>query len=543
MKRKVRWGMFMVLSLVLLVAGSPNLWETSYAADQEMSVEKLLVGTDGSTRPYTYYDENNQLTGYDIAVIKAIDALLPQYEIEFEVTEFQSIFAGIDSGRYQVGANNISKNEERQQKYLFGNQYYLYNNAVVAVKQGRDDIHTLADLAGKRTPVNPVGTFIQSFLEKYNEEHPDAPIDFFYSEQDSLKTYQEILDGTVDFMLNEEIVMNALIDEYNMDLQVIKLPHEDTVQIMNPEGYFIFPQTEKGKQIRDDFDQALLELIHNGTLSDISIEFLGRDYVDNITPFTEDEAQMEDITSLFDFKLVFTQIPQLLKYLPTTLMITLTAAAGSFILGFVIAMIKHKKIPVLHQFFSLYVSFMRGTPVLVQLYLTFYGIPLLLKYINHYQGTSFTTSSIPSILFVIITFALNEAAYSSESIRAGLEAVDRGEQEAALSMGMTPWQTFYRITLPEALVIALPALGNSLVGLIKGTSLAFTCAVIDITAAAKVMAARDYRYFENYLSVALIYWGLTIIISFTLRRLEKKLKADEQEVGMNDSSQSLTEKL
>ena len=92
-------------------------------------------------------------------------------------------------------------------------------------------------------------------------------------------------------------------------------------------------------------------------------------------------------------------------------------------------------------------------------------------------------------------------------------------------------------------MIALPALGNSLVGLIKGTSLAFTCAVIDITAAAKVMAARDYRYFENYLSVALIYWGLTIIISFTLRRLEKKLKADEQEVGMNDSSQSLTEKL
>lgn len=108
----------------------------------------------------------------------------------------------------------------------------------------------------------------------------------------------------MDFMLNEEIVMNALIDEYNMDLQVIQLPHEDTVQIMNPEGYFIFPQTEKGKQIRDDFDQALLELIHNGTLSDISIEFLGRDYVDNITPFTEDEAQMEDITSLFDFKLV-----------------------------------------------------------------------------------------------------------------------------------------------------------------------------------------------------------------------------------------------
>lgn len=534
MKKRWRWAVLFMLVCLLL---------SGCAARDTAEVTTLLVGTDGSTRPYTYYDDDNQLTGYDVAVIKAIDKLLPQYKIEFEVTEFQSIFAGIDSGRYQVGANNISKNPEREEKYLFGKQYYLYNHAVIAVKPGRTDIHTLADLAGKRTPVNPVGTFIQSFLEQYNEEHPDGQIDFFYSKQDNLKTYQEILDGTVDFMLNEEIVMNALIDEYGMNLEVITLSDEETNMIMNPEGYFIFPRTAEGEKIRDDFDKALLELIQNGTLSEISQEFLGRDYVDNIKPIDTTKEDVDGIGNLFDLKLVFTQIPRILAYLPTTLLITIIAALCSFILGFLIAMIRHKKIPVLRQLSAFYVSFMRGTPMLVQLYLSFYGIPLILKYINYHFGTSYSTSGISSIIFVIVAFSLNEAAYSSESIRAGLEAVDKGEQEAALSMGMTPMQTFWRITLPEALVIALPALGNSLVGLIKGTSLAFSCAVIDITAAAQVMASVNYRYFENYLSVALIYWALTIIISWALRRLEKKLKADEQEITNNDyQSRQLTEK-
>lgn len=246
---------------------------------------------------------------------------------------------------------------------------------------------------------------------------------------------------------------------------------------------------------------------------------------------------------LFDAGFVISSIPEILKYLPTTLLITVVSAVASFILGFIIAMIKHKKIPVLSQICSFYVSFMRGTPMLVQLYLTFYGIPILLQYINYYCGTQYSTSGIAPILFVIIAFSMNEAAYSSESIRAGLEAVDKGEQEAALSMGMTGWQTFFRITLPEALVIALPSLGNSLVGLVKGTSLAFTCAVVDITAAGKLLASRSYRYFEGYVAVALIYWVVTIVLSWLLKRLERKLKADEKEETTVDTGRALTEKL
>lgn len=524
---------------IFLVIGVIALLLSGCSAQKNNEVTKVLVGTDGDTRPYTYYDENKQLTGYDIAVVKALDDLLPQYQFEFEVTEFSSIFAGIDSGRYQMGANNISKNEERERKYLYGDQYYLYNNAVIVTNKNRTDIHSLQDLAGKTTPVKPSGSFMQAFMETYNEAHPDGQIAYFYSEQDNLKTYQDIMNGTVDFLLSEEIIIDTMMDEYNLDLQIIPLEHEETIQVMKPEGYFIFPKTSEGEKLKSEVDQAILTLIDNGTLSELSKEYLGRDYVANIDTTATEQTTNNGMANLFDLKLVFTQIPKILAYLPTTLLITVVSAAISFILGFIIAVVKHKKIPVLTQFFNFYVSFMRGTPILVQLYLTFYGIPILLQYINYYQGTTYSTTSIPPVLFVIIAFAFNEAAYSSESIRAGLEAVDKGEQEAALSMGMSPMQTFFRITLPEALVIALPALGNSLVGLIKGTSLAFTCAVVDITAAGKIMASRNYRYFEGYISVALIYWAMTIIISWLLKKLEKKLKADEQEVKEDAESMSL----
>lgn len=240
--------------------------------------KKVLVGTDGNTMPYTYYNENNELTGYDIAVVKAVDEILEDYEFEFEVTEFSSIFGGLDSGRYGMGANNFTKKPEREEKYYYGNQYYLYNNTVIVVQQGRTDIQSLSDLVGKTTALNPNGAFMQSFLETYNEEHPDAAIDFFYSDQDTMKTYQDIINGTVDFILSEEIVIDSVMDEYNLDLQVIPLKHEETIQVMNPEGYFIFPKTEEGAQLRDAVDSALRQLIENGTLSQISREYLGRDY-------------------------------------------------------------------------------------------------------------------------------------------------------------------------------------------------------------------------------------------------------------------------
>jgi polar amino acid transport system permease protein len=231
---------------------------------------------------------------------------------------------------------------------------------------------------------------------------------------------------------------------------------------------------------------------------------------------------------LFDFMLVFTQIPRILKYLPITMEIAVISFLGSVAIGFLVALIKIKKIRILTPLAGFYVSFTRGTPVLVQLYLTYYGIPMILMGINRYYGTNFNTSGIAPILFALVALSLNEAAYSSESIRAALESVDKGQKEAALSIGMTNFQALMRITIPEALIVALPSLGNSFIGLVKGTSLVFVTAVVEMTAAGKLLASRNFRFFEMYVTLAIVYWVITAIIAALLRFAEKKLRCNER---------------
>lgn len=126
---------------------------------------------------------------------------------------------------------------------------------------------------------------------------------------------------------------------------------------------------------------------------------------------------------LFDGKLVFTQIPLLLKYLPVTMELAVTAMIASLILGLLLALVKIKKVPVLKQLVSIYISVIRGTPILVQLYVTYFGIPMLLKYINFKCGTNYNVNGVAPIVYAFVALALNESAFNAEIIRASLESV------------------------------------------------------------------------------------------------------------------------
>ncbi len=234
------------------------------------------------------------------------------------------------------------------------------------------------------------------------------------------------------------------------------------------------------------------------------------------------------MAKLFDVKLVFTQIPELLKYLPTTLYLTAIALVIGLVVGLLIALIRMKKIPVLNQIAIAFVSVMRGTPIIVQLYITYFGIPIALKYINYYYGTHYDINAVPGIVFAMIALGLNQSAFDSETIRAAIQSVDRGQIEAAKSIGMSGFQVLRRVILPQAGSVALLPLGNSLIALIKGTSLAFTCSVVEMTAAGKILAGRNYRYFEAYCTLAIIYWVLTFILERVLALIEKKISIPEQ---------------
>lgn len=226
---------------------------------------------------------------------------------------------------------------------------------------------------------------------------------------------------------------------------------------------------------------------------------------------------------IFDFKLVFTQIPDILRFLPVTLLLTFVAGITGLLLGLLIAIIRMHKIPVLSQIGAVFVSVIRGTPILVQLYLIYFGIPIALKYFNYAHGTDYNINAIPDIVFAMIALGLNQAAFDSETIRSALQSVDKGQIEAARSLGMNRWQEFYRVIFPEAFQVALLPLGNSLISLIKGTSLAFTCSVVEMTAEGKILGGRNYRYFEVYCSLAIIYWIITFIVERVIKHVESRI--------------------
>lgn len=237
---------------------------------------------------------------------------------------------------------------------------------------------------------------------------------------------------------------------------------------------------------------------------------------------------------LFDPQIVWEGIPALLPYLPITMEIVLVSAFFALVLGFAIALVKVRRVPVLQNLATLYVSYMRGTPLLVQLYIAFYGVPILLEYMNRSIGTHYSINSISGMFFVIIAFSLNEAAYSSETIRAALQAVDKGQVEAGYSIGLSTLQVFRYIILPESLKIALPSLGNIFIGLLKGTSLAFVCAVVEMTAASRLIAGRNLRFFEMYVSLSLIYWSLSLISERIFAFLEKRLRKSDAVIRKNE---------
>jgi polar amino acid transport system permease protein len=231
---------------------------------------------------------------------------------------------------------------------------------------------------------------------------------------------------------------------------------------------------------------------------------------------------------LFDFGQVWKNIPELLEYLPITLELALLSMVIGLLLGLLLAIIKIKEIPVLRQIAAIFVSVIRGTPVLVQLYIVYFGVPMFFKYLNNRFGTNLAVANIPGFFYAVLALGLNSSAFSSEMIRSALLSVSKGQIEAASALGMTYGQALRRIILPEALTVALPTIGNTLISSIKGTSLAFTCAVVEMTAQGKIIGGRNYRYFEVYISLAIIYWAVTIIIEQILKYTENRLAIPDQ---------------
>jgi len=231
---------------------------------------------------------------------------------------------------------------------------------------------------------------------------------------------------------------------------------------------------------------------------------------------------------MLDLNYMINSIPRIAAGIPVSISIAGVAFVFGVLIGFAIALFKIYNVPVLKQIAAVYISFMRGTPLLVQIFLAYYGIPLVLRHLSGLYGWDLDISKIPAIAFMYVCFSLNVGAYLSESIRAAILSVSRGQVEAAYSVGMTAWQTMRRIIIPQAAIVAVPNLGNTFIALLKDTSLAFAASVPEIIGQAKITAARTSNFFEAYIVAALMYWGICLIFEQLLRYSENRLRQHEK---------------
>ncbi|MGI6230406.1 MAG: amino acid ABC transporter permease [Tractidigestivibacter sp.] len=223
-----------------------------------------------------------------------------------------------------------------------------------------------------------------------------------------------------------------------------------------------------------------------------------------------------------DWSFIAQAFPQVLASVPVTLLLVFISIPIGWALGLLIALAKNARVPVLSQLCTVFVSFMRSVPMIVILFASYYTLPLVIYSYASSIGRTVDVSGVPSEVYAIAAFVLEQAAYSSEVFRSSILAVDKGQLEAAESVGMTTTTAYLRIVLPQAFTSALPNLNGLFVGLVQGTSLAYFVGVYEVMATSTLLANSSYAYIEAYIMATIIYEVLSYIFNRIFRSIERR---------------------
>lgn len=224
-----------------------------------------------------------------------------------------------------------------------------------------------------------------------------------------------------------------------------------------------------------------------------------------------------------DFNFLIDTFFVALSGVPVALLITVVALLIASPIGFLLALTRINRIPILNQFSRVYVSFIRGTPVIVQIFIIYNSLPLILSALFEKFNIQLSVYDISPIWYAFIVFSLNTVAVLIEVFRSAISTVNKGQLEAALSIGLTNLQAFRRIIIPQTLVVALPNICTTTVNLIKATSLGYAMSLHEITLKAQVAANVGYNYVEAYIDIFLVYLIICSAVEHLFKWYEKRL--------------------
>ena len=259
-------AVMLVITLIVSVLTSCK----KSASGGQGNVLRVKVGTMGTYEPFSYVDANGVITGYDLEVLRLIQKTDPALDFEFVAGPWDSLFPGLDSDRFQVLANQITSNPDREAKYLLTDNTYALCVSQLIVKKGRTDIQSLNDLKGKKIGTT-VGDSFTRLLEDWNSANGNI-LDIVYYEEDVTIVLQDIVNGRIDATLNDPIMAVGKAKAQNLDVEPVGR------RIAEQPTHFIIKKDKTGAAIKEKIDAALAKIKADGSLSQLSIDWFGVDY-------------------------------------------------------------------------------------------------------------------------------------------------------------------------------------------------------------------------------------------------------------------------
>lgn len=482
---KRKWLFAILFSAMLAVTVLVGSVRTdNVGAQQKGDGKKLVMVTSADYPPFEFRDTatgKDEIIGFDVDIAKYITNQLG-FQLEVRDTDFNGIVPALQSRRADFAMAGMTPTAERRKNLDFSGIYYEAKNTIVA-KKGRK-LTKAEDLVGKK-----VGVQLGSTQEKAAQKFKKVKL---VSLNKTGELIQEIKSNRIDAAIIEDTIAKGFVGN-NPDLEF------HTIANTEESGSAI--AFTKGSKLVNDFNRVLQQMKQNG-----EIEKLVKKWFDN-------NGKNENTSnSAFSFAKIAPSIPYIIKGVSVTLEFTAISALLGFIWGTVLSLFKISTIKPLLWFGTAYTSIFRGTPLLLQIALVYYATPQLTGY------------DIPALLAGVITFTLNSGAYISETIRGGILAVDKGQREAALSLGVPYKPMMLDIILPQAIKNILPALVNESIALLKDSALVSTIGVADLLRRAQIVGSEKYIYFEPLLFAGAIYYLMVMVLTWGGYALERKLQ-------------------
>lgn len=465
----------LVFFITLFVVVTLSIISGHKVIAQSAGSQKLIMVTSADYPPYEYRDTatGDEIIGFDVDIAKYITKELGR-ELEIRDTDFNGIIPALQSRRADFAMAGMTPTAERKKNVDFSDIYYEAKNTIVAPKGS--NLKTPEALTGKT-----IGVQLGSTQEKAAEEFKNVQLRRLNR---TAEIIQEVKSKRIQAAIIEDTIARGFIDN-NPDLEF------NTVANVGEAGSAIaFP---KGSNLVSDFNRVLAQMKQSG-----EIERLVKKWFENKGKET---ATTTTSNSGFGFSKIAPSIPYIIDGIRVTLLFTALSAVFGFMWGVVLSLFKISTIKPLQWFGTAYTSVFRGTPLLLQIALVYYATPQITGY------------DIPALLAGVITFTLNSGAYISETIRAGILAVDKGQREAALSLGIPYKPMMQDIILPQGLKNILPALVNESIALLKDSALVSTIGVADLLRRAQIVGAEKYIYFQPLLFAGIVYYLLVMSLT------------------------------